>query len=171
MGETCSHVASLLWVVGFGVEKRDSLTVTQKSAYWVLPPSIKSVPYAPINDIKFIGKKRKSHGCSTHDVQSTDVESTCNSSKTARFSSPTEDEQKQFFCSLASIPDVKPAILSLVSSHCESYVPSSLAPDLPQPLSDLFQKEYLSLGYHELLELAVATDIGVTHSQVTSVES
>ena len=44
MGETCSHIASLLWVISFGVEKRDSLTVTQKSAYWVLLPSIKSVP-------------------------------------------------------------------------------------------------------------------------------
>ena len=30
LGETCSHVASLLWVVAVGVEKKDSLTVTQK---------------------------------------------------------------------------------------------------------------------------------------------
>ena len=43
IGETCSHVASLLWVIGTGVENRDSLTVTQKS---VMPPGIKSVPYA-----------------------------------------------------------------------------------------------------------------------------
>ena len=33
LGEACSHVASLLWVISVGVEKRDSLTVTQKSAY------------------------------------------------------------------------------------------------------------------------------------------
>jgi len=30
LGETCSHVASLLWVIGVGVESRESLTVTQK---------------------------------------------------------------------------------------------------------------------------------------------
>ena len=59
LGETCSHVASLLWVIGVGVETRESLTVTQKSAYWVLPPAVKSVPYAPVKDIGFIGKKRK----------------------------------------------------------------------------------------------------------------
>ena len=58
-GETCSHVASLLWVVGYGIEKRDSLTVTEKSAYWVLPPGIKTAPYAPISEIKFIRKKHK----------------------------------------------------------------------------------------------------------------
>ena len=37
---------------------QDSLIVTQKNAYWVMPLAIKSVPYTP--DIKFIGKKRKS---------------------------------------------------------------------------------------------------------------
>ena len=33
IGETCPHVASLLWVISVGVENRDSLTITQKSAY------------------------------------------------------------------------------------------------------------------------------------------
>ena len=56
MAETCSHVSSLLWVIAVGVEKRDALTVTQKSAYWVMPPPIR---YAPIKEIDFIGKKRK----------------------------------------------------------------------------------------------------------------
>ena len=93
-----------------------------------------------------------------------DVDSTYSSSKTAKFSSPTEDEQKQFFCSLASIPDVKSAILSLVSPHYELYV---LATDLPLPLSDLLWKEYLSSVYYEL---AIDTDISIIHSQVTSVE-
>ena len=46
--KTCSHVASLLWVIGVGVESRESLTVTQKSAYWVVPPAKKSVPYSPV---------------------------------------------------------------------------------------------------------------------------
>ena len=59
LGETCSHVSSLLWVVAVGTEKRDSLMVTQKSAYWVMPPAIRSVTYAPIKDINFTGKKKK----------------------------------------------------------------------------------------------------------------
>ena len=59
LGETCSHVASLLWATATGVEKRNTLTVTQKSAYWVIPPAIKKVPYAPMSDIDFVGKKRK----------------------------------------------------------------------------------------------------------------
>ena len=59
LGETCSHVSSLLWVIAVGAEKRDSLTVTQKSAYWVMPTAFRSVAYTPVKDIEFIGKKRK----------------------------------------------------------------------------------------------------------------
>ena len=41
-----------------GVQLRDSLTVMQKKAYWVLPNSKKDVPYAPVEQIKFHGKIR-----------------------------------------------------------------------------------------------------------------
>ena len=34
LGETCSRDASLLWVVEAGVRMRDSMTMTQKKAYW-----------------------------------------------------------------------------------------------------------------------------------------
>ena len=36
LGETSSHVASLRWAIAAGIEWRQSLTVTQKSAYWVM---------------------------------------------------------------------------------------------------------------------------------------
>ncbi len=32
------------------------MTVTQKKTYWVLPPSVKDVPYTPLSGIKFKGK-------------------------------------------------------------------------------------------------------------------
>ena len=56
LGESCSHVASLLWVLEVGVRLRDSMTVTQKKAYWVLPTSVKEVPYAPLSHINFLGR-------------------------------------------------------------------------------------------------------------------
>ncbi len=59
LGETCSHVASLLWAIEAGVRIRDSMTVTQKTAYWVTPNGIKDVPYAPVKDVDFIGEKEK----------------------------------------------------------------------------------------------------------------
>lgn len=58
LGETCSHVATVLWAIESGIRLRDSMTVTQKKAYWVIPNAVKAVPYAPIKHINFIGKKR-----------------------------------------------------------------------------------------------------------------
>ena len=58
LGETCSHVASVLWAIESGVRLRESLTVTQKKAYWVIPTSVKEVPYARVRDIDFIGKRK-----------------------------------------------------------------------------------------------------------------
>ena len=35
LGESCTHVASLLWVIASGVQRRESQTVTDKGAYSV----------------------------------------------------------------------------------------------------------------------------------------
>ena len=55
LGECCSHVASLLWAVESGVRMRDSMTVTDKKAYWV--GIIKKVPNAQIKKMNFKGGK------------------------------------------------------------------------------------------------------------------
>ena len=85
-GETCSHVSSLLWVVAVGTEKRDSLTVTQKSAYWILPPPVRSITYAPIKDINFIGKKKKACANMLNDASE--------STKRRKINNPTLEEKK-----------------------------------------------------------------------------
>jgi hypothetical protein len=56
LGETCSHIGSLLWAIEAGVRIRDSKTVTQKKAYWVIPSAVKEVSYAKIGDMNFQGK-------------------------------------------------------------------------------------------------------------------
>ena len=46
----------------------------------------------------------------------------------------------------------QPVILSLIPDYCNSYIPLCVQRVLPKPLTDLFQKEYMSLLYHMLLE-------------------
>ena len=53
LGETCSHVASLLLRPAF--EEETPMTVTQKKGYLVLPHSVKEVPYVPLSHINFVG--------------------------------------------------------------------------------------------------------------------
>ncbi len=45
LSEAYSHIASLLFAVESGVRIRESMTVTQKKAYWVMPIGVKVVPY------------------------------------------------------------------------------------------------------------------------------
>ena len=66
LGECCSHVASLLWACEAGARIRDSMTVTQKSAYWVMPSGMKDIPYAPVKEMDFTRKKKSATMIETH---------------------------------------------------------------------------------------------------------
>ena len=90
LGETCSHVSSLLWVIAVGTEKRDSLTVTQKSAYWVMPPAVRSVTYAPVRNINFTGKKKK--------AATNVIDDSSKSTKRRKLDNPTPEEKTVFRC-------------------------------------------------------------------------
>ena len=164
LGETCSHVATLLWAIATGVEKRSSLTVTQKSAYWVMPPAIKSVPYQPIGEINFVGKKRKCSHSSTREIHS-------DARPKKHVPAVSSMDSEQLFRALSSCEGAKPAVLAAVPPYCEAYIPATLAEDLPMVLSELYKNEHLTLGYHSLLQLAKNTTLTVTAEQAKAVET
>lgn len=85
-GETCSHVASVLWAIESGVRLRESLTVTQKKAYWVIPTSVKEVPYARVRDIDFIGKRKSRQLLLNPSLVKSDSSSLSSSSSSASYS-------------------------------------------------------------------------------------
>ena len=47
LGETCSHLASIMFFVEAAVLLREKQTVTQEAAYWKLPSVNKQCEYAP----------------------------------------------------------------------------------------------------------------------------
>ena len=123
LGETCSHVASLLWAIEVAVRIRDSMTVTQKKAYWVLPPSMKDMPYAPLRQIKFTGKTGSMAEMMSPSPKSrslTPVQPISHYSASlpshSSASLPSSGEVDAFFASLSQC-STKPAILSLVPSY------------------------------------------------------
>ena len=119
LGETCSHVATLLWAIESGVRHRNSLTVTQRKAYWVIPNAVKTVTYAPVREISFIGKKRSQSilsssssssvsrspspspvSSSTNNCPTLSTAQPCSSSgssRTGQVSRPTDEEIDSFF--------------------------------------------------------------------------
>ena len=185
LGETCSHVASLLWAVEAGVRMRESMTVTQKKAYWVLPPSVKEVPYAPLSHINFVGPAgslaalRSPSPVSSPSLMTpppSPITSTPShmtspppSSACSNVPSPSLAEVGQLFASLAEYSN-KPAILALVKDYSSKYIPSSLAADLPLCLTDIYNTEHLKKPFSELLQTAEVTEVSVSASQAKTVE-
>ena len=172
LGESCSHVASLLWAIEAGARLRDSMTVTQKKAYWVLPPCVKDIPYAPLSDIKFQGKSAALNAWKTFRTPSPAAErssspSTSRSpspapSSAKKIKSPTAEELDGLYLSLSKCKS-KPSILSLISKHSSEYVPKSLHPDLPPILTTaLFDSEKIKSSYLDLLKAAAEIEIPVS---------
>ena len=59
LGEACTHVAALLFAIEATVKVRDSKTVTEEKAYWLLPGGVKGVTYSEVSDIDFTSAKTK----------------------------------------------------------------------------------------------------------------
>ena len=134
----------------------------------MMPPAIKAIPYAPIADITFTGKKKRNgrtKGASDHNAR------TAGPPKQSHASVPSEEEKVALYKSLSTCTGAKPVVLAIIPPFSDAYVPSSLAEDLPAMLSDLYKKDHLSVGYSGLLQLAKNTEISVTSEQVKVVEA
>ena len=101
-----------------GVRLRESMTVTQKKAYWVIPGAIKDVPYAPVCQIKFIGKNKLRLNTESPSPSSPSPSTHSSSTTSGHVPLPTSEEMNSFYSSLSSLSS-KPAILALVPAHSE----------------------------------------------------
>ena len=136
LGEACSPIGAILFYCRGSTEKKDSATVTGEKAYWVLPSNEK-VSYEEISDIVFSFPKP----AKTNDPRP---------EKKVPSSTPTEIELQDLFHKL-SWSKSKPAILSLVTPYNVQFKPKSTQEIYPQVLSELYETEYISLNYRELL--------------------
>ena len=57
-GECCSHIASILFYIEAWNRIKEKLSCTQVKCSWLLPTSVKDVPYAPVADIDFRSAKK-----------------------------------------------------------------------------------------------------------------
>ena len=115
LGETCSHVGALLFYVEAAVRIRDSKTVTQEKAYWLLPSAHKDVEYKEVADIDFIAYetlKRKMDyqidNGSKNPKSQTQIESCLEKN-----GDPTDQDVLDFYTALSKCGS-KPATLSII---------------------------------------------------------
>ena len=59
LAESCSHVDALLFAIEAAVKIRNSATVTQSKAYWLMPSGVNKVDYLEVDDINFTSLKTR----------------------------------------------------------------------------------------------------------------
>ena len=66
LGEVCSHVSALLFAIEATVKIRNSATVIEEKAYWLLPANMTKINYRPIREIDFTCAKTKNRNVKPH---------------------------------------------------------------------------------------------------------
>ncbi len=172
LGEVCSHVGATLYHLEAHVTLIKERSCTSRPCQWVIPPSVKGVPYAAGSDINFKKPKlkcsQKRTSSSTCSTSSTSSETTTTSSRTPTYPPLNDDEQNNLYKLLAET-GTKPAILSVIPKYSDNYVPISAS--LPPSLQTLYKPAHENLEPDKLKELCIETksNITITEEQVDKI--
>ena len=172
-GETCSHIASVLFYIETFNRIRGMLACTDKRCVWILPAYSKDIPFAEVQNIDFRSAKKLKQKLD-ETVEKLFVNAPCfvpEDSKTTEkqerdIQAPTEAEVNSFYEKL-NTSKKKLVALSLIYPYSESFVTKSRT---VQAVPDLFDMKYLNTQYNELLEICAEVNIEITPEQVKIIE-
>lgn len=109
-GETCTHVAAVLFYLEDMTRIQGVETCTQKECGWLIPSYMKNVEYQAVNFTSACGKKRKFDEMIEDDSPLGSFQETMS----IVGNPPTDDEMGELFEKL-SLTGTKQAILSLIA--------------------------------------------------------
>ena len=138
LGESCSHVAALLFSVDTMVKLSDPTTITQKAAEWK-QPTFRDIACARAHETDFtLSQKRNT--MLDNSLAGTSKQIIAQSAKTVPALTP--DEVENVFKRIQfSNSKVKPAILFLIQGYENDYVSDSTHMLLPAVLVNLKKEE------------------------------
>ena len=171
LGEICTHVAALLFAIEATVKVRDSKTVTEEKAYWLLPAGVSGATYREVSDIDFTSAKTKKKlldlsisSCSSPPIPAR--------SASKASSVPVATQQDMLaFCEQLHQTGKRVGILSCMSSFSDDYVPSSLNDNFPTPLTELLDDKCYDLNYAELVSVCESLHVSVSEKEAEAVEA
>ena len=141
LGETCSHIAAMLYWLETAARINKSTSCTSMSNSWLpptLPRACTAVPYVTLEELEKISQRQKK------------IQPLSKKWEAITKQVPTEEDLKEFFLSLSKAPNRNPALLSVLPGYSDAYSQSSQ--HLPTPLQGLYCPDNLHLNYSELLE-------------------
>ena len=142
LAETCSHVGAILHWIETAVRIQHSTFCTSKENQWIIPKSIKEVPYLQLSDIDFSVPKRQKLPSVSNDNPTT--------ISTSKITPPSEDEIQDFFHKLSK-EQTKSVALSVTESFSSNFICS--VDYLPRVLPGIYKPTYLEktfLNYYQL---------------------
>ena len=166
LGETCTHIAAVLFYLEAVARLQCKQTCTQSRCQWIIPSYLRNVEYLPVKRIDFTSARKRKRNLDEainsveEDVQ---VQPICSGDQSFN------PDLNAFFNDLCSAGS-RPAILSIIPSHCSAYVPKRLLPIFPEPLSFLHRPDCMKMEYHDLLKACEAVEVTVTKEMSNTIE-
>jgi hypothetical protein len=174
LGESCSHIASVLFYLEAWTKINGKLSCTQVKCSWILPSYVSEVDYSRIRDINFTSaKKLKADLDKSLDQLSTGteagkpqihVQAKVNTIKAIPV--PTNVEMESFYADLSKCKS-KPVSLSLVSPYADSFVLKSQT--IPT-IHGLSTPQNQDLTYSELLQVCHEQKVVLSAEQMSQIE-
>ncbi|XP_041376642.1 uncharacterized protein LOC121389093 [Gigantopelta aegis] len=169
LGEACTHIAALLFSIEATVRIRNSATVTERPAYWMLPAAIKNVPYSQLTDINFTSAKGLKRKLDDNIDQIYETPQASTSAVCSKLLPPSPHELDTLFKELHST-GTKPVLLATIEPYSNWYIPKPITSSFPQMLTDLKDDSCMNMEYTKLLELCVNIKVQTSPDQAKEVE-
>ena len=180
LGESCSHIASVLFYLEVATRLNEKLTCTQVKCSWLLPTTVKNVDYLRVKDIDFTSAKKKKSDIDTsidsldadndnsnialHPVTSTPKPS--KKQQSPNITKPSSAELDAFYKSLSECK-LKPVCLSLEEPYADSFISKTRN---VATVPDLFQTKFLELNYIDLLKECHKVKLTISLEDIASIE-
>lgn len=175
LGEVCSHVGALLFAVEAGVRIVKAKTCTSLPCKWLMPSAVSNIPYVELCQIDFTSAKTKKRKLDAQISGISPQQSPASTTPGAGSSSgsylPSQSQINKFYEDLFQ-SGTQPAVLSLVPPYNLKYCPQSVTVEPPKLLCNLYEDEWTSLSFPDLLLKCKETFKGIscTRTQASNIE-
>ena len=147
VSEVCSHVAATLFCIAKAAEMIPK-SCTSVPCEWNKPSRKRQslVTYSEGSEINF---KRPKNPL-TEDLVTIQPSASCGTASLTNQLKDYTSSKKEAFCEKLKNSGVKSALLALVPGFIDPYIPTPVAMQLPPPLPQLFNVDYLKLSRNDL---------------------
>ena len=121
LGETCTHIAAVLFYIEAVARLQGKETCTQRRCEWIIPSYLKNAEYLPVKSIDFSSAKKKKRALDATIDTGIKVPTSSPNVCGQQTTPPSDTDLDAFYNDLSSA-GTRPAILSLIPSHSSSYI-------------------------------------------------